>query len=503
MTQYERTSKNIARYIADAFHWVINTDEKRAFEVLDRAAKLASVLAEEAKDLATQFHSIAASVQKSQHATLEAAAFELHELDDIRRKQADMTALLALQKSRGEELTTSIATLNTLYEDAKSRENTAQNQAFITGLVSGVAGAMGSAFGGYAAAKNPLGAAAGNLTRKDDSKPDSGSGSAGSGSGRPAGPSEQDKAVLATARADAAEADAAQSAADRDYEAKKKAVDDAGAAGGEPTAEETAALGAASSARTAAREKAKTSRKTAEDLAAKLAPPGTDTSVEAGIAAGLGSASASAGQSSAAAQGASDSIREEKMKLLDIKLKQEADKRDSVNKMTELTSRLSASAVEQKVHDSAQAALQIAVYALSAVGTTLGKAEQFWNNVAAACKNLDSSDIKADIDYELKNGGNEEHRRTYYLSDRFLSAAVGYLANWAALASLSGEYKDGAIAARDKTVDNINAAPTVEEGRNLLQPLKERIKGEFAAERAASERRTAAVKAQRALISAG
>src|SRR5260370_18027175 len=97
-----------------------------------------------------------------------------------------MQADMAKQTSMNTELAASISTMQGLYEDAKSREEEAEKRAFISGIISSVTTGLGSAFGAYTAAKNPLGTAAANLSRRPDDEGSSGnkgSNDAGSGDG--------------------------------------------------------------------------------------------------------------------------------------------------------------------------------------------------------------------------------------------------------------------------------------------------------------------------------
>ncbi len=469
MTDFEATGRRIANNVAEAFHWIIKGEEKRGLTVLARSGAEAAAMAVTAQGLADRSKALGDDVQKDQHDTLELTALEQDELTKIRAEREKMQADMAKQTSMNTELAASISTLQGLYEDAKSREEEAEKRAFISGIISSVTTGLGSAFGAYTAAKNPLGTAAANLSRRPDDEGSSGnkgSNDAGSGDGSDDQPETKPD-------------DGADKKSDDGADAKSDDGDKAASSDGGSDADST------DKPKSGDKEKSKSDDHTAAG---------------AGTAAGLDSVGKSTQKMSDDAAKAGESVRQEKMRLLDQKLAQEAKKREVVAQLAELSSKLTSSDTEQKIHESAQVALQIAVWAFANITTTLVITKQFWDNVKKACDRLANSDIQNKINDELQSGDDPKARQEYYLSDMFMPSAIGYLARWTALMELGREYKEGSIKARDSMIDNIGAAPLKEQARALLEPLKAKIAGELANDKAASSARSEKVKAELALL---
>jgi len=458
MTDFEATGRRIANNVAEAFHWIIKGQEKRGLQVLARSAKEAEEMAATAQGLADRSKALGDDVQKDQHATLELTAREQSELAKIREDREKMQADMAQQTTMNSELAASIGTLQGLYEDAKSREEKAEERAFITGIISSVTSGLGSAFGAYTAAKNPLGTAALNLSRRPDEE-------SNPQKADPVNPGSGDGVQTSS-----------------DDQAETKSDDGAATKSGDYASD----ADSSDTPKSGKSNKSKSGDK--------------DTSTSAGVAAGLDSAGKSTQKMSDDAAAAGESVRQEKMRLLDKKLEQEAKKRDIVAHLAELSSKLTSSDTEQKIHESAQVALQIAVWAFANITTTLVITRQFWDNVKKACDRLANSDIQNKIDEEMKSGDDPKARQEYFLSDMFMPSAIGYLARWVALEELGREYKEGSIKARDLTLENIKAAPNIEVAHALLEPLKARIEAELASDKAASSARSEKVKAELKLL---
>lgn len=443
MTSFETAGRRIGNDVAEAFHWLIKGQEKRAMARLTASGKEAAAMAQTAQGLADRSAALGTDVQKDQHDTLELSALEQDELAKIRVARAQMEAEQSKQKSMNEQLASSIATLNGLYEDAKSREEKEEERAFITGIVSSVTSGLGSAFGAYTAAKNPLGTVAANLSRKPN-QDDPGQSSSGQET---------------TDSGETSDSNGQTTGGDVDTKAGNDTTTDEGTGGKKG-----------------------------------------DGSTAAGIAAGLDDAGKTTKEMSQDAAKAGESVRQEKMRLLGQKLAQEASKREIVAQLAELSSKLSSSDTEQKIHESAQVALQIAVWAFANITTTLVVTRQFWENVKKACDRLADSDISTKIGDELASGDDPKARVEYYLSDMFMPSAIAYLARWAALADLGREYKEGSIKARDTSIENINLSPSISEARALLEPLKAKVQSELANDKLASTARSDKVKAELALL---
>lgn len=445
MTSFETAGRRIGNDVAEAFHWLVKGQEKRAMDRLTKSGKEAEAMAQTAQGLADRSAALGTDVQKDQHDTLELSALEQDALAKIRAERAQMEAEQSKQKSMNEQLAGSIATLNALYEDAKSREEKEEERAFITGIVSSVTSGLGSAFGAYTAAKNPLGTVAANLSRQ---------------------PNREDPGQSSS---------------------------------GEETTEQTSGETSASTEQTSGGD---LDTRAGNDAAADKGTGAkkSDGSTAAGVTAGLDDAGKTTRQMSQDAAKAGESVRQEKMRLLDQKLAQEASKREIVSQLAELSSKLASSDTEQKIHESAQVALQIAVWAFANITTTLVVTRQFWENVKKACDRLADSDINTKISDELASGDDPKARIEYYLSDMFMPSAIAYLARWAALTDLGREYKEGSIKARDTSIANINLSPSISEARALLEPLKAKVQSELANDKLASTARSDKVKAELALL---
>jgi len=501
MTDFNTATTDVINRVLEAFHFLLSGNEERALIILSRCGTMAKNMSGASATLAGKFAKIAASTRQAQHETLVAQSQEVDKLDDLRKQHDEMDAKLASLNQANADLVDGVAALQSAYNDAKDRETEADKRAFISSIVSSFTSALGAGVGAYVAAKNPLATAAANLSNR----PEHNDPAADAPSDAPTTyhVTQQSNDVSA-AEAAAKELDAAKAAvasAETEVEAKKTAKDDALKLDSSKLAEAETALDEAEhnlnkmKQRASAAEEAKKS----VDKATSGAKPSQDH-VAAGVAAGMNNIADTTRNMMQDAQSASNSIREEKMKLLDAKLQLEKQKREVNAEVTRLAKSLTFNAQQTVDYQGALKALEMAVWAFSNIAVALSNAKLFWDNMATFCGRLASSDLVDKLKDEKQTADPPEARIAYYLSEWFMPTAVFYLARWVALKSISEDYLKAAEAARAKSTRNIRKSPSIDQARDLLPALKQQIADQLELDKAKSEQRSAEVMGELKLL---
>ena len=352
-------------------------------------------LAEEFKDL-----QVLSTTARSN--SIEAEASERDRMLAAEKAERDIKEKQAAAKANQQELVSQAAEMQEMYNDAKQREEKAQDKAMILGITSAITGALGAGLGAFVAAKNPIGTAI------------AGSGGAGGGSGNASAPNPQ----VETARKKEQEAKQASTEAQqklmaaKDKQAAKQATVDSlkdeverlgkkiieqeqDAGTDEATLAESkklrdskqSELTAAEKELAAATSKVKPLEKTAKDRTSEYAAAGSAFS----------NLAQSTGQMAQSAASAEESIHQEKMQFLKKKLELEKEKRASLVALAEYAEQVKNLKVEQGMAKVSVNSLHAAVEALGKIIGTLTNAALFWDQMSKYCERMSDQGFQQEI----------------------------------------------------------------------------------------------------------
>ena len=487
MTALEDGSRLVLQRLTEAYKYLLQANEPRALRILSRCAENAGTMSAACAKLAVGFGKLADDTQEDAATAAVALGQQVAKVHELKTLRDKMQANKLKQESESKLLNESIRKMEAEIEEEKAKEELAAKRAFIASIVGAVAGALstglGAGLGAYKASVQPV-----NINYQQP-----GSSPAPSG-GKDVSEEEvrqrkikEEKSKKALEDAKSAEEHAREKARDvrsrvldatAVKDAKQKRLDAAKAgdkaeAGYEEKVKEAQAELDASSEKLAkleaekkeAERELKAAQKTVSDAAVAVSA----------AAASLESIAQSAGQMSQAQADRAKEIASNRKALVEQRLKMEELRRESVGLLAELTSLLDANTQETLVEESAQVALEIAGWALANVFAALSNAKLFWDSMKTFCEKLAKADMIERIKDEVEFGGTAEERKQVYRSEDFVRPAMSYVAKWAALTAVCGEYVKASELARQSVLGHIKSAPSIEEARRLIGPLKARL----------------------------
>jgi hypothetical protein len=442
------------------FQFVYMLQEDAAIDFLASCADAADRMSTEATKLSGDFKELATSANDIQKKTLaqqgldeEARRAALARINQIEADQAEADSVRA-------ELSKAIDDTKKRYEEAVEKENKADDRAFaaaITGMVmGGLSQAAGAFAGAYMQANNPGAAIAGAVTQGlAGQQPPPANAAAPESTGKPK--------VAAAAEEDAED----DSEAAEEGTAETAGAEKAGTAGENETAGKHEAAGGKEAAGEPA-EAAKPEVKAAaqdlrqEKLAAAKAAAAAAQSVRE-------DAQAMSGTYNDIAAG----YHQERMKHLELQLALEKQQREILGSLAKYGKLLSGEkATESHLEVSVQA-LDQAIGALRQIAGALATAALFWAKMAAACRELNSTQMSQRVG-ALK-AKPEEVRLTYYYSEPFKKSVIGYYCKWLALWAVAEDYAKAIAATREAVRTNYEKNPSLEDAPELARSLGEAL----------------------------
>ncbi len=461
MTTFEAETNNIIRELIQTYKWLTKGKETLALKKLAHCSDSSISMSTSAKALAEQFKGLQVRSTTARSNTIEEETSERDRKLVAEKAEREMVANQKAAQANQTELVNQISNMQTLYDEAKQREEKAMEKALILGITSAVTSALGAGLGAFTAAKNPASSVA----------------SGGSAAADPQLAEAQRKE--AEMKKQSTEAQQIVLAAKDKQKAKQTQVDtlksEVEELGKQITTKEQETsideegltklkesrdakqteLNAAEKELAEANSEVASLEKTAKDRTAEYAAAGS----------ALQTLALSTGQMSQSAASAEESIHQEKMKFLNKKLELEQEKRKSLVALAEYAEKIKNLKVEQGTATLSVNSLHAAVEALGKIIGTLTNASLFWDQMSAYCNRMASQGFQQDIkDLAAPDSGlSPEERISEYRDPYFMKQLLFYMCQWVAVNGLSGEYVIAANEAQKKAVEYLGQSPTIEE----------------------------------------
>lgn len=466
MSTFENETKNIITQLVSTYKWLTKGKEELAFKKFAHCKDSSRTMSESAHGLADEFRVLQVKSTKARSNSIRAEASERDKKLAAEEAERDIKEKQVAAKANQEELVAQVTQMQALYNDAKHREEKAQDKAMILGITSAITGALGAGLGAYAAARNPIGTAMANANtgggggatpdprladaqrKEEEKKRESG---------------EAEKNLLAAKD----ERDTKQATVNKlqsEVEELNKQISDAET---EAATDETA-LNTLKESRTAKQTELKAAEKelaTANDAVKPLEKKAKDLTAEyAAAGTALSNIAQSTNQMAQSAASAEESIHQEKMQFLNKKLELEKEKRKSLVALAEYAEQVKNLKVVQGMATVSVNSLHAAVEALGKIIGTLTNAALFWDQMSKYCERMTEQGFQQEIaDITGEGGLTKEERLEYYYDVDFMKLFLEYMCQWSAINGLSGEYLVAASNAQKKAVEYLNSSPTIEQ----------------------------------------
>lgn len=416
MNHFKNKSAEVVDDAFGAYKWLGQGKESLAILQLQRCGNTVSQMADESEKLASRFQKI---VDASQSA-VEARIIEKVNDQNKRKALQETFSQIKILQTRTIELQKNIKSnlesVQKEYEEAREREKTEGDRAFITGIIGASIGALASGLGSVAqtviAVKSPpgwLGAAG-----------------ASAATNKPSDALIAEKTSLSQKLQEqqAAKTDIFIEKTTNDAEIAKaeKIINDPSAPA--QSKEDAKKLQAAAQAKSANIDKR---LKTAEE-AVKT------------ILSGLSGVSQQLQQISSQSYLAAETASKEKMAYYEHRNALANENREALASLAQSVVELKYTTDETESIVLAIKSLEFAIKALSGVVAALNQNTLFWRNMASYCKNnLANPNFVEDLTF-IQNAFTLQERVDYYSSEEFIQMAVGNIAQWVALNNLCDRY---------------------------------------------------------------
>ena len=473
MSAFKDETANIINQLGQTYKYLIAGKENLAIIKIRNCGASSSKMAAKATELSTKFTELQVRSVATRSNTILEEASENDKKVAAQKAIEELNAKSKTEKVNQEELVAQVAEVQTLYDDAKSREEEASKKSLILGITSAICGAVGAGLGAFAAAKNPVGSAISSMNNQNANAQNTAQTEAA-----------QKDADAKKAKADEANAQV-QDANDKLTIAKNNLT-----AYMREKAESENEISIIEQVDEATRTQAqKNNLETLKtSLTAKIKSV-TDTDAEitrlngivttatktskdnlaayGAAAAALQNISGKMDSMATAAATAEQSISQEKMTYLNKKFDLEAQKRKSLVAMSEFAENIKNSEIVKGNATVSVNSLHAAVEALGKIIGTLTNASLFWKQMADFCSKMLESGFQKDINDLLDptNGLSLKDRVTEYQDTALMFTFLKYMCQWVALNGLSAEYLVSASNAQKKCVQNLAQSPTIDEAR--------------------------------------
>lgn len=469
MLAFQTETRNIVSELGQTFRFLTTGKEKLAVAKIKHCGESSAKMATSANGLSEDFMTLQ---QRSVAVRSSAITEEASETDKKLAAQQAQRELLAKQKAEKanqEELVEQVAQVQTLYNEAKSREESAANKALITGIVSSISGAIGAGLGAFAAAKNPVGTALSKLPSGEEGKKLDAAQKIADDKKAQSDKANNDllavndKLVLAKGKLTTLKKEEADLTTQINIltgvqeDARTPAQQDELKELTAKRAAKTEALNTADEEVKMLTNQGKQVEKSAKDLTAEYGA----------AAAAFQSLTTSTDKMASAAASAEESIHAEKMKFLEKKFELEAAKRKSLVSMVEFAEGIKNAQVTEGNAEVSVNSLHAAVEAMGKIVGTLTNASLFWKQMAAFCTKMTDQGFQANLRdlIDPSVGLTAEERIEEYQDAGFMMSFLSYTCQWVALNGLSGEYLVGAANAQKKCVENMAKSPSIAEAK--------------------------------------
>ena len=532
MQSFEDNCEELLTKLGDLFTYLLSAKEQTALLYIGEIAEIATLMADQAKALETEFEEYSAEAAKALARAEVAKGTEEAKRAALATAKQNYEALIAGAKELVEQMAAQKAKLQKLYEDAKEAAEKHENRAFAMGLVGAIFGGIGQGLGAasnmYMAAKMPVAlpaapppappqAAVGTSAEAEKAKAELDKAAEGAKTAKDEVAAAEKELVTATGNVEtlkkelsvAAPADGATATgvAGKDDDAGTPATGKADAAStpdagkadtaSTPVAGKTDAASAPGTDTAAtpnnqkelkgklskaveavsAAEKSVATKKTLEGTAvAKEAQAKTNYELKAAALKGLGTALSSTGDSAAKASESyaaiATSYNEERKKYLEMLLQQQIEEGKALASIKEYGVRMQNLTVDVEVATVVISALHQALAALKQIVVILVRTTELWTRMANSCSAMSrgSKSLKTKIQLWMKEEKPED-RIDLYVGGPFLRDAVTLYAGFRALQMVTKQY--AASAQRIKAEVQGNVQKNVTTGEMLKLAIEE------------------------------
>ncbi len=489
---FEAKSGDILNNILKLYKWLSKGREQLALKQIAHAAEKAAAMAKTSEELAAGFNALASTTESILEESQDEENIEYEKIQALKKQLRELEAKQAKAEEAQKGLVADIAEMQTLYDEAKDREETANNRQFALSIVSACTSAIGSGVAAFVATQNPVGTTLGAMTRGNT----------------PPGKELNDEVALKSKEAAAAKLESEK--LDREATAKESELAAAKvelqnlqdqlstalelvkskqeevnaktplAKDKADDSDEVVALNAAKEALEGAKTAATDAQKAydakspgVEKLkteASSARTKATDkTASYAGVAAALKDLSESTAKMQQQSMDAAASIHAEKMEYLNKKLAMQKEQREGLADLAEYAKLVENTGVDTNIASAAVDTLHVAVRCLKQIVTSLSTAALFWRSMERFCKALVNSKLAEEID-DLKDE-DLEVRLEEYGDPTFMYTLLKYMSRWLALNLVCKDYLKAVNEVHGKVVNNIQQAPTIEEARAAAPAL--------------------------------
>jgi len=473
MSAFKDETQNIISELGQTYNFLIKGKEKLAIIKLKHCGESSTKMANKATELSQSFMELQKRSVTTRSNTI------LEEASENDKKEAAQTAINELQaklkteQTNQVELVAQVTQVQTMYDEAKSREEEASKKSLILGITSAICSTIGTGLGAFAAAKNPIGSAVASMSNNNNNAQNTAQiDVAQKTSDDKKQKADEANALLletkdkiATAKTNAATLKKEKTELETKIGIIEK-VDEATriqeqkdnlAALKTNLADKTKSVADADAEVTRLNGVITTTTQTAKDYSAKYGA----------AAAALQKLSGSMDTMASAASSAEESIHQEKMKLLEKKFDLETQKRKSLVAMSEFAENIKNSEIVKGNSTVSVNSLHAAVEAMGKIIGTLTNASLFWKQMADFCTKMSDKGFQSNINDLINpiNGLSLEDRVIEYKDINLMFSFLQYMCQWVALNGLSAEYLVSASDAQKKCIQNIAQSPTIEEAR--------------------------------------
>lgn len=496
MTAFETETHNIIDLLQQTYKWLTKGQETLAIKKLAHCKTSSNSMSQKAGVLADKFKFLQVESSRAKSNTILEEASERDRLLAAEKAEREMIAKQNAEKVNQEELIGQISNTQTLYEEAKSREEKEATKALVLGVVGAITGAIGAGLGAFTASQNPVGTVlnkAGSAIEKNDRAT---SAKAGADAAKKQADEAQKRFI------DAQDQQAAKQLNSERLKSEVEAMDEALSKMEKESSSKDTDIAALKKKRDAKKQELAKATQELDKMATKVddLEKDADKANKAYGAAGMAlrDIAASTNEMANKAANAEDSIHEEKMKFLNQKIELENQKRASLVALAGYAESLKNIKIEEGNASLSVDSLHSAIDALGKIIGTLTNASLFWDQMSNYCSRMTDQGFQRDI-ADLKDLDSDDRQAEYRAPD-FMKTFLLYMCQWVALNGLSGDYLKSAGIAQAKAVKYLQDSPTIEEAIRRAPELARNLSVIVEHDLSQSRQTTIELEQQRALI---
>lgn len=419
MGVFKTKSAAVVEDAFSAYTWLVRGKESLAVKQLQRCGDSASQMADESEKLASRFQKIVDASQIAVEATINEKVNDQNNKKKLQEKLNQIKILQTRTIELQKNVKTDLENAQKEYEEAREREKTEGERAFITGIIGATVGALASGIGSVAQAaiaiKSPLGGLGGGgaaTNKPSDQVPPPAVIAEKTSLSKQLQEEEAAKTVIYNEK----------TANDAEIAKDQKIIDDPSAPA--QSKEDAKKLQAAGQAKSADIDK----RLKAAEQAVKT------------ILSGLGNVSQQLQQISSQSYSAAETASKQKMAYYEHRNALAKENREALASLAQYVVELKYTTDETNNIEMAIKSLEFAIQALSGVVAALSQTTLFWRNMASYCKNtLANPNFVEDLVF-IQDSFTLQERQDYYSTEEFIQKAVGNIAQWVALNNVCDRY---------------------------------------------------------------